>query len=165
MTGEISSVWQWLAYVRMNIDILTGNLGSTLYYGTSLVNEYQNASVETGYYINQETAMPEFQLYQTKMDSLYTFPVDARQGEYMEWFDDITFNLQTGLPQILFVHSVPLHDKLASFQIRYYTSIYEVSSFLKSLLTSNNDRLYAFLRNSGILLGTSDGKFFSHSEV
>ena len=136
MTSEISSVWQWLAYVRMNIDILTGNLGSTLYYGTSLVNEYQNASVETGYYI-----------------------------EYMEWFDDIIFNLQTGLPQILFIYSVPLHDKLASFQIRYYTSIYEVSSFLKSLLTSNNDRLYAFLRNSGILLGTSDGKFFSHSEV
>ena len=150
----------------MNIDALTGVIASRLYFGTSLINQFQNASVETGYYVNQETAYPLFQLYQLNPGYINTYPWDATLGERFGWLDSIVFNLQTGLPELELYYAVPTLDNQANFVMRYYTSVYEVSNILLEALILQEDRMYMFFNNGGgVLIGASHGKFFSHSEI
>ena len=86
--------------------------------------------------------------------------------EYVEWNDTITFSPQTGLPQVLIYYSIPTADRLSSYGISYFTSVYEVSSVLLSALTAEEDRMFMFFANKGgVLIGASHGKYFSNSDI
>ena len=95
-----------------------------------------------------------------------TYIWNTSVGEFVNWLDTIRFNTQTGLPQILVQHAVPFQDYQASVEVTFYTSIYGVSGALRAMLTNPQDRMFMFFRNpGGVLIGASNGKFFSHSDI
>eukprot|EP00906_Rhabdomonas_costata_P019106 RCo027826 len=163
---RVSNV-QWITMSRLNINVITNALSSTLYSAVHRINPFYNGTDLNYYLLNQTSGQNLFSFYHVSSPSgLGTVYVDPSEKEYYQWSQDLWFNVNTGLPEIYLAYHVPFDDGLASHEVLAYTDVYIVSEFLQSMLGTPKERLALSFHNpTGTLIGASHGKTFSHSDI
>eukprot|EP00906_Rhabdomonas_costata_P005453 RCo008171 len=163
--GNPSNWMQWTAYTRLNLDALNNNHNPTVYVTDNVPNELHSASEMQYYIVNQDTGQKLLSIYK-QVIPMNIYPADATRPEYSFWENELVFNEQTGLTEVVLTYGIPFKDMLAAHHLVMTTNVYTVSSFLAGLLTGPKERLFVFFRTpAGTLIGASHGKYFSHSDV
>ena len=82
------------------------------------------------------------------------------------WYPDIFFNSFSGFVEFLLQYNIPSDDKQVYYSLGLQVNLHTVSDLLLNATRGPKQRLYIMIRNTeGTLIGSSHGKYFSHSDV
>jgi hypothetical protein len=150
----------------MNIDVHTGLFQENIIYlATQLLNPSYNASFLTYNQLDSVTGQVEYVIASFSTSPPYHTNTDVKQEAFMNWYPMLVFNPYVGLPQLLLQSLTPMRNQRGCYTVTIYTSMYTVSSVLRSMLTYVKDRMYLYLPGSGTMVAASHGKYFSHSDI
>jgi len=145
-----------------SIDLLTQKLVPTLFSTPMFVNEFNNATITSFCLANTTTGQSEscFQSFVAPYRTAYSgLPTTC------QWGNSISFLPVFGIPEISLLCGIPFADRYASFGVQVYVNLYTISGTLLSLVPSSRDRIFLIFRTAaGTMVGSSHGKYFSHSD-
>ena len=142
----------------------------TLYFTEEFINGNETSLVE---YIfpNQTTGTNVITLMHSTT-AIHTAPVPmllngtALAGYSCRWRPELLFSTQDGTPSLVMecLRMDVEPPKIVAMDLT--VSIHDISSILASYVRNDTDRFFVILRNrEGTLLGSSHGKWFSHSDI
>jgi len=149
----------WIVWQSMLIDVVHNVPNRTLYYSTAQISADLSKTQLMIFYNNQLNGQIIFPMEDTFVPPL---PVSVSNG----WWTDLRFNQYSGQCEVPYSMYIPAENEtwaVAELSLNTQT----VSDELKAQLSgAPNDRLFLFFRQPhGHMIGVSDGKFYSDSNV